>query len=59
MKDKKVPKYVTMRKETVDLSITVLYWFYSTQVSSSSDVNLLLVVNRLEIELINLILSGI
>ena len=53
MKDKKVPEYVTMRKETVDLSIRS--WLCSTQVGSSLDVNLGLVVNCLEMRLINLI----
>ena len=56
-RDKKVPEYVTMRKETVDLSIRS--WLCSTQVGSSSAVNLQLAVNRLEIGLINLILGGI
>ena len=46
---KKVPEYVTMRKETVDLSTRS--WLCSTQVGSSSAVNLRLGVNRLEIEL--------
>ena len=54
LKDKKVPEYVTMRKEIVDLSIRS--WLYSTQIGSSSDVTLRLVVNRLEIGLDNLIL---
>ena len=57
LRDKKVPEYVTMRKETVDLSIRS--WLCSTQVGSSSAVNLQLDVNRLEIGLINLILGGI
>ena len=52
-----MPEYVTMRKETVDLSIRS--WLCSTQVGSSSAVNLQLDVNRLEIVLINLILGGI
>ena len=38
LKDEKVPEYVTMRKETVDLSIRS--WLCSTQVGSSSAVNL-------------------
>ena len=37
-KDKKDPEYVTMRKETVDLSIRS--WLCSTQVGSSTAVNL-------------------
>ena len=53
LKDMIVPEYVTIRKETVDLSIRS--WLCSTQVGSSFDVNLRLVVNRLEIGLINLI----
>ena len=57
LKDKKVPEYITMRKETVDLSIRS--WLCSTQVGSSSAVNLRLGVNRLEIGLINLILGGV
>ena len=57
MKDKKVTEFVTMRKETVDRNIRS--WLCSTQVDSSSDVNLWLVVNRLEIGLINLILGCI
>ena len=57
MKDKKVPKYVTMRKETFDLSIR--FWLCFTQVGSSLDLNIRLVVNRLEIGLTNLILGGI
>ena len=38
LKVKKVPEYVTMRKETVDL--TIRSWLCSTQVGSSSAVNL-------------------
>ena len=53
VKDKKVPEYVTMRKKTVDISIRS--WLCSTQVGSSSAVNLRLGVNRLEIGLIYLI----
>ena len=49
LKDKKVPEYVTMRKETVDLSIRS--WLCSSQVGSLSAVNLWLGVNRLEIGL--------
>ena len=57
LKVKKLPEYVTMRKETVDLCIRS--WLCSTRVGSSSYVNLWLVVNRSEIGLINLILGGI
>ena len=46
-RDKNVPKYVTLRKETVDPSIKS--WLCSTQVDSSSAVNLRLDVNHLEI----------
>ena len=56
-KDKKESEYVTMKKETIDFCIRS--WLCSTQVGSSSDVILRLVVNRLEIGLINLILGGI
>ena len=45
-----------MRKETIDLSIRS--WICSTEVGSLLDVNLRLIVNRLEIELINRILGG-
>ena len=46
-----------VKKETVDLCNRS--WLCSIQVGSSSDVNLRLVVNRLEIRLIDLILGGI
>ena len=45
LKDKKVPEYITMRKEIVDLSIKS--WLSSTQVGSSLDVNLLIVCEPL------------
>ena len=57
LKDKKVPEYVLMRKETVDLSIKT--WLCSTKVGSSSAVNLRLDVNCLEIGFINLMLGRI
>ena len=57
LKDKKVTEYLTMRKKTVVLSIGS--WLCSTLVGSSSDINLQLGMNRLEIGLINLILGGI
>ena len=57
IKDKKVPQYVTMRKETVDVSTRS--WLCSTKVGSSLDVNLRFVVKRFEIRLINQILGGI
>ena len=56
-KKKKRSEYVTMRKETVYLSIR--FWFCSNQVDSLLDVNRQLLVNRLEIGMINLILGGI
>ena len=43
--------------ETVDLSIR--FWLCSTKIGSSSDVNLWLIVNRIEIGLINLTLRGL
>ena len=48
---------MTMGKETVDLSIRSR--LFSLLVGSSSDVNLGLIVNRLEIGLISLIYGGI
>ena len=58
LKDKKVSEYVTIREETVDLSIRS--WLCFTQVGSSLAVNLRLGVNRLEIDrVINLIFGGI
>ena len=57
LKDKKEPEYVTMRKETVDLCIRA--WLCSTQVGSSSAVNLRFVCEPLRDRVINLILGGI
>ena len=57
LKDKKEPEYVTMRKETVDLSIRS--WLCSTKVGSPSAVNLRFVCEPLRDRVINLILGGI
>ena len=56
LKDKKKPEYVTMRKETVDLSIRS--WLCSTQEGSSSAVNLRFVCEPLIDRVINLIFGG-
>ena len=48
---------VSMRKETVDLSIRI--WLCSIQVGSSSAVNLRFVCEPLRDRVINLILGGI
>ena len=32
LKDKKVPEYVTMRKETVTVDLSNMFWLCSTQV---------------------------
>ena len=50
-------EYVTMRKETVDLSIRS--WLCFTHVGSSSAVNLRFVCEPLRDRVINLILGGI
>ena len=57
LKEKKAPEYVTMRKETVDLSIRS--WLCSTQVGSSSAVNLQFICEPLRDRVINLILGGV
>ena len=48
LKDKNVTEIVTMRKEIVHLSI--MSWVCFIQVDSSSEVNLRLLVNRVEVD---------